>query len=152
MDRNAEEQQAITLNTLRSKAQKFEKAHKSCREINQQFHSILGILILTSSASVTCLESIIDLTNHVRVIGMIRIILASVVTALVATQNFFENNTKAERHHSVSRQYSSLVIEIDKLKVAGDGNVIQILDKFNDIRSTSVSLFPRVRRSLHIDD
>lgn len=139
-------EEPMTFSKLKANAQKLERAHKECRGINNKIHGFLGIIMLISSSTVTCLETIVDYSIYKDELHMVRIVMASLVTLVAALSQYFENGKKSEIHHSISREYFSLQINIDKAIIKKENNIIDYLDQYNAIRSSSIGIFGWIRK------
>ncbi len=139
---------------LKENVKNLELAHKACRDINMRMDSLLNIFILLLSAIITCLETTIDTNKYdTESIHLSKIVLSSTVTFFAGLHTFFQNAQKSEKHHTISRQYLNLELEIDRCmrNNINDNTEYDILyKKFSEIRTHSISLFWFIRKSYKI--
>lgn len=129
----------------------LEKAHRKCRGINKKLDTLLNVLILLSSAGVTSLESLLDLTKNSYQVMIAKIILSGFCTFAAGLNMTFNNSQKAESHHFKSREYMELGIKIMQAQLIKDQTQYpQLLTQFSDIRKESIGLFGWVRRKYSV--
>lgn len=139
-------------NCLLKKVKNLEKAHRKCRGINKKMDTILNIFILLTSAAVTSLESLLDVTKHEYQVTIAKVVLSGITTFLAGLNMTFDNAAKSSTHHEVSRLYMQLGINIEKAMLIKDQTKYkQLLDEYSEIRKDSIGLFGFVRKQYQID-
>ena len=144
-------QPELRLRDLYDKVKNFEYAHRLCREINKRFDIIINVLMLVTSTIITCLESLMDLTDNDETIKILKISLAGTCATLAGLNQIFNNSEKAEKHHTTSRKYFELANNIDtSIALQEEDRYAEYSLVFKDIRKESLGLFPYARRQYSI--
>lgn len=137
---------------LLHKVKNLEKAHRKCRSVNKRFDAIVNVMILLTSAAVTSLESLLDITRHEYHVTIAKICLSGVTTFLASLNMTFDNASKAASHHEVSRLYMELSVKIIQAQLVEHDPMSyqELLTQFSEIRRDSIGLFGFVSKRYNI--
>lgn len=149
------------LGRLYIKSVGYEKAHKKCREKNQKYHSVINVPLLACSSFLTLFIAVAGGGNISGLDGQTyffsEFALTVMMTFLSVINKYFHNDVNAVQHHNTSRQYFTLSQKVKKnIDTQSDTKSYNDIynkytNRFIEIRNSSLSIFPRVRKKYQLD-